>query len=106
MDSVPKSDNSDDMSFVGSHVVVVGDSIEQVREDLRKDVYATSGVWDVENVSEPYSRHNDDFDHAFRLKSTHSALRGETPENFSDERMSILRDGKGIRMQQKEADRY
>ncbi|KAJ0369658.1 hypothetical protein COL26b_010352 [Colletotrichum chrysophilum] len=48
--SVPKSDNSDDMSFVGSHVVVVGNSIEQVREDLRKDVYATSGVWDVENA--------------------------------------------------------
>lgn len=83
MDSVPKSDDSDDMSFVGSHVVVVGDSIEQVREDLRKDVYATSGVWDVENVSERYSRHNDDSNHTFRLKSMHSALRGEIPENSS-----------------------
>ncbi|KAI8300582.1 Aspercryptin biosynthesis cluster protein B [Colletotrichum sp. SAR11_240] len=50
LDSVPKSDNSDDMSFVGSHVVVVGDSIEQVRDDLKKDVYATSGVWDIDNA--------------------------------------------------------
>ncbi|KAK1515575.1 uncharacterized protein CCOS01_12773 [Colletotrichum costaricense] len=50
MGSVPKSDDSADMAFVSSHVVVVSDSIEQVREDLRKDVYATSGVWDVENA--------------------------------------------------------
>lgn len=34
----------------GSFLIVQAESVEAVREILEKDVYATSGVWDVENV--------------------------------------------------------
>ncbi|PGH16431.1 hypothetical protein AJ79_01762 [Helicocarpus griseus UAMH5409] len=34
----------------GSMLVVVAESPEAVREQLSKDVYATSGVWDIENM--------------------------------------------------------
>lgn len=36
---------------MGSTIVVVAESVEQVREQLSKDIYATSGVWDMEKVS-------------------------------------------------------
>jgi uncharacterized protein YciI len=38
-------------SFAGSTIVMRASSREEIKEVLRKDVYATSGVWDVENVS-------------------------------------------------------
>ncbi|KLJ06031.1 hypothetical protein EMPG_10557 [Blastomyces silverae] len=34
----------------GSMLVVVAESPEAVREQLSKDIYATSGVWDIDNV--------------------------------------------------------
>ncbi|KAF3492000.1 uncharacterized protein GIQ15_01517 [Arthroderma uncinatum] len=34
----------------GSALVVAAETAEEVREILSKDIYATSGVWDVENV--------------------------------------------------------
>ena len=37
----------------GSVMMAVADSKEEVLEELRKDIYATSGVWDVEKVSSP-----------------------------------------------------
>ncbi|EFQ98852.1 hypothetical protein MGYG_01867 [Nannizzia gypsea CBS 118893] len=35
----------------GSALVVAAESVEEIREILSKDIYATSGVWDVDNLS-------------------------------------------------------
>ncbi|KAJ5787268.1 hypothetical protein N7457_002258 [Penicillium paradoxum] len=37
-------------SFKGSVMLVVGDSEAEVRDILNKDIYTTSGVWDMENA--------------------------------------------------------
>ncbi|EAQ85734.1 hypothetical protein CHGG_06987 [Chaetomium globosum CBS 148.51] len=47
----PTSDDPTTFSFAGSTIVILASSREEIREVLRKDVYASSGVWDVENVS-------------------------------------------------------
>ncbi|OXV11372.1 hypothetical protein Egran_00867 [Elaphomyces granulatus] len=36
--------------FKGSALLVVGETSEDIKELLRKDVYTTSGVWDLDNV--------------------------------------------------------
>ncbi|KAG2417072.1 hypothetical protein HFD88_008290 [Aspergillus terreus] len=36
--------------FKGSMMIYTGDSIEDVRETLMKDIYAKSGVWDLEKA--------------------------------------------------------
>jgi len=36
--------------FKGSVLLVVGETSEDIKELLRKDVYTTSGVWDLDNV--------------------------------------------------------
>ncbi|UNI23730.1 hypothetical protein JDV02_009532 [Purpureocillium takamizusanense] len=36
--------------FKGSAVVYTGDSVEEVRKIIHNDVYATSGVWDLEKT--------------------------------------------------------
>lgn len=51
LSSVPKDDNPENMEFCGSTAVVVADSVEDVKRQLSKDVYATSGVWDLDKVS-------------------------------------------------------
>ncbi len=39
-----------DAQFVGSMVVYAAENIEEVRDIISKDIYATSGVWDLEKV--------------------------------------------------------
>lgn len=39
-----------DAQFVGSVVVYTAENVEEVREIINKDIYATSGVWDLEKV--------------------------------------------------------
>lgn len=51
LNAIPESDDSNTWDFAGSTIVAVAESKEQVIEDLKKDIYYTSGVWDVENVS-------------------------------------------------------
>ncbi|KAJ4302401.1 hypothetical protein N0V88_002545 [Collariella sp. IMI 366227] len=46
----PTSDDPSTFSFAGSTLVVVASSREEIKELLRKDVYAKNGVWDVENA--------------------------------------------------------
>lgn len=41
--------------FKGSMLVVVAESEQEVRETLAKDIYATSGVWDIDNVRTAHS---------------------------------------------------
>lgn len=38
-------------AFKGSMLVAAGQSIDQVKEMLARDVYTTSGVWDLENAT-------------------------------------------------------
>lgn len=35
----------------GSMLIVAAESEQEIRDILLKDIYATSGVWDIENVS-------------------------------------------------------
>ncbi|PKY04484.1 hypothetical protein P168DRAFT_253636 [Aspergillus campestris IBT 28561] len=37
-------------SFKGSMIIYTGESVEDVRQIIKDDVYSTSGVWDLENV--------------------------------------------------------
>lgn len=48
---VPEDDEASSMQFAGSTLVVTASSREEIIEMLKKDVYAESGVWDVEKVS-------------------------------------------------------
>ncbi|RKL48676.1 hypothetical protein BFJ72_g1575 [Fusarium proliferatum] len=47
---VPKDDSVDSLDFAGSTLVCIAESVEEVREQLSKDIYATSGVWDMDKV--------------------------------------------------------
>lgn len=53
MNSVPKDDSPDSLDFMGSTLVCVAKSVEEVREQLSKDIYATSGVWDMDKARTP-----------------------------------------------------
>ncbi|CAM1500548.1 Fc.00g097100.m01.CDS01 [Cosmosporella sp. VM-42] len=48
--AVPKDDSPESLDFAGSTLVCVADSVEAVREQLSKDIYATSGVWDMTKI--------------------------------------------------------
>ncbi|KAJ3524878.1 hypothetical protein NM208_g11874 [Fusarium decemcellulare] len=50
LNSVPKDDSPASLDFAGSTLVCVAKSVEEVREQLSKDIYATSGVWDMEKI--------------------------------------------------------
>jgi|SRR6478752_8095742 len=51
LNSVPKDDSVDSLDFAGSTLVCIAESVEEVREQLSKDIYATSGVWDMDKVN-------------------------------------------------------
>jgi uncharacterized protein YciI len=51
LNEVPTSSDPSTFSFAGSTIVIRASSREEIKELLRQDVYAKSGVWDVENVS-------------------------------------------------------
>ncbi|KXX81934.1 Protein YciI [Madurella mycetomatis] len=50
LNEVPQGDDPSKFSFAGSTIVIVAESRDEIKEILKKDIYATSGVWDVENV--------------------------------------------------------
>ncbi|GAB1315184.1 hypothetical protein MFIFM68171_05394 [Madurella fahalii] len=50
LNEVPQGDDPSKFSFAGSTIVVVAESREEIKEILKKDIYAKSGVWDVENA--------------------------------------------------------
>ncbi|KAH8911681.1 hypothetical protein BR93DRAFT_921654 [Coniochaeta sp. PMI_546] len=47
---VPADDEPSSLQFAGSTIIAVAESKEEVLEILKKDVYAQTGVWDVENT--------------------------------------------------------
>lgn len=51
LNSVPEGDDAAEFDFLGSTLVCVAESKEAVLEQLRNDVYTTSGVWDTEKVA-------------------------------------------------------
>ncbi|KAK4040305.1 hypothetical protein C8A01DRAFT_35728 [Parachaetomium inaequale] len=50
LNDVPTSDDPSTFSFAGSTIVMQAASRDEIKEVLRKDVYASTGVWDVENA--------------------------------------------------------
>lgn len=58
LNGVPKDDKPESLDFFGSTLVVVADSAEEVRSQLTKDIYATSGVWDMEKVGYIQCQHS------------------------------------------------
>ena len=50
LNSVPQDDEPSSLDMAGSTLVVVAESKAEVVEVLKKDIYATSGVWDVDNA--------------------------------------------------------
>ncbi len=81
LNSVPEDDDASKFDFMGSTLVCIAESKEEIMADLKKDIYATSGVWDVEKVSRlrnsitPSSR-----THAARPKFTPSSVPLDTHE--------------------------
>ena len=53
LNSVPKDDEPSSLDMAGSTIVIVAESKAEVIEVLKKDIYATSGVWDVDNACTP-----------------------------------------------------
>ncbi|TGJ82087.1 hypothetical protein E0Z10_g6664 [Xylaria hypoxylon] len=47
----PESEDASKFSFYGSTLVCVASSKEEILELLSKDIYATTGVWDLDNQS-------------------------------------------------------
>ncbi|OAQ61557.1 dimeric alpha-beta barrel [Pochonia chlamydosporia 170] len=50
LNEVPTDSNAANFDFFGSTLVCKAESKEAVLEQLKKDIYATSGVWDLEKV--------------------------------------------------------
>ncbi|RWA05843.1 hypothetical protein EKO27_g9267 [Xylaria grammica] len=46
----PETEDASKFSFYGSTLVCVASSKEEILERLSKDIYATSGVWDLDNA--------------------------------------------------------
>jgi hypothetical protein len=51
LSEVPPDDEPTSLKFAGSMFVAEATTKEEVVEILKKDIYAESGVWDIENVS-------------------------------------------------------
>lgn len=51
LNEVPTGSNAANFDFFGSTLVCKAESKEAVLEQLKKDIYATSGVWDLEKVN-------------------------------------------------------
>lgn len=45
------------LALDGSVMIAVAESKEEVLEKLRKDIYATSGVWNMDEVRSPARNH-------------------------------------------------
>ncbi|KAH6655693.1 hypothetical protein BKA67DRAFT_657616 [Truncatella angustata] len=50
LNDIPEGNDPAKWDFHGSTVVMVAASKDEVLEVLRKDIYTTSGVWDVDNA--------------------------------------------------------
>jgi uncharacterized protein YciI len=50
LNSVPTNDDATSWSFAGSTIVCVANSKEEVVDKLNQDIYAKTGVWDVEKA--------------------------------------------------------
>lgn len=47
---MPEGTDASKWAFHGSTIVMVAESREECKEILSKDIYATSGVWDIDNA--------------------------------------------------------
>lgn len=86
LNGVPKDDKPESLDFFGSTLVIVADSAEDIRSQLSKDIYATSGVWDLEKVDISNVNARDTCESMLmqpRSKSTHSSA----PSGFLERKM-------------------
>lgn len=51
LNEVPPDDKPTSLNFAGSMLVMVAETKEEIVTSLKNDIYGTSGVWDVDNVS-------------------------------------------------------
>jgi uncharacterized protein YciI len=51
LNSVPSGSDPSTFDFHGSTIVRAAESKEEIIADLRNDIYAKSGVWDVDNAT-------------------------------------------------------
>lgn len=75
LNSVPKDDSPSSLDFAGSTLVCIANSVEEIREQLSKDIYATSGVWDMDKASTPKNVSRFIPNMMYRSKSILSKLR-------------------------------
>lgn len=68
LDEVPEDDDASKFKFNGSTLVCIAETKEEIVTMLKNDVYAESGVWDVENVCPPCSQTIEYMLTYFRLK--------------------------------------
>lgn len=47
---MPEGTDASKWAFHGSTIVMVAESREECKEILSKDIYTTSGVWDIDNA--------------------------------------------------------
>ncbi|KAK5660069.1 hypothetical protein OQA88_13538 [Cercophora sp. LCS_1] len=50
LDEVPKDDEPSSLKMSGSTLIIVAETKEEILGKLREDVYAKSGVWDVDSA--------------------------------------------------------
>ncbi|KAK3377713.1 hypothetical protein B0H63DRAFT_477783 [Podospora didyma] len=50
LEEVPADDDPSSLKMCGSSLIIVAESKEEILATLRNDVYAKSGVWDVDNA--------------------------------------------------------
>ncbi|KAK0720905.1 hypothetical protein B0H67DRAFT_484616 [Lasiosphaeris hirsuta] len=50
LEDVPVDDSPSSLKMTGSTVVITAESKEEILKTLRNDIYAKSGVWDVDNA--------------------------------------------------------
>lgn len=61
---MPEADDPTTFDFLGSTLVCRAESKEQIVEQLKKDIYVSSGVWDLDKVSH--------LNTLTRMKTTHA----------------------------------
>ncbi|KAH9985940.1 hypothetical protein F4779DRAFT_611984 [Xylariaceae sp. FL0662B] len=50
LNEVPQSDDPITFDWHGSTLIAVASSADEIKENLRRDIYTTSGVWDVDKA--------------------------------------------------------
>jgi uncharacterized protein len=50
LDEVPSDDQPSSLKFCGSTIIAIAETKDEIMDVLKNDVYARTGVWDLEKV--------------------------------------------------------